>query len=200
MTEVWKDIQGYEGIYQISSKGDVRSLTREQKDRNGRNVTYNGKSLKAKANSKGYLRVQLKKSNKTECVFVHRLVALHFVENPYPQKLRIVNHIDSNFLNNAAENLEWTTLKGNMQHALKKGRLDRTATWLERLHKAQKKYYKPVVGYNPLTGEVLYTFRNVNEGKQYGFQASCICNCCKGLRQRHKGLAWKYADARMVSK
>lgn len=194
MSEIWKDIFGYEGYYQISNTGKVRSLPRTQADKDGRMKSYQGKTLKGKPNSRGYRRVDLKAYGRCETVFVHRLVALHFISNPQPEKYTIVNHIDSNPKNNNATNLEWTDACGNMQHALKKGRLNRTQEWLSKQRKSLAKYDKPVVGYDPLTGKTYVEFSSIQEAGRNGYDASCVCWCCKGIRKTHKGLAWMYAD------
>lgn len=192
--EVWKDVQGFEGLYQISNKGGVRSLPRVQQDKNGRPVSYCGKVLKPVPNSNGYLRVCLHAPSKTEVLFVHRLVALHFVENHSPGEYTVVNHIDSNYLNNDSTNLEWTTMRGNTQHALKKGRLDRTPEWLSKLRKSSEWQRKPVIGYDPLTGKTFVEFDSIQEAGRNGYYAGSVCNCCNGKLKTHKGLAWKYAS------
>lgn len=191
--EVWKDIRGYEGIYVISSHGRVSSLNRVQKDRNGRAVRYKGKMLIPQPNSRGYLRVQLKAEGTTEVFFVHRLVALHFVENPFPSCCSIVNHIDSDHLNNRADNLEWTTIYGNIQHAIARGRMERTKEWLQHLREANEKNGKSVIGTSIKTGETI-SFTCLNDCKAAGFEPSCVCNCCQGTRKSHKGYTWRYTE------
>lgn len=171
----------------------MRSLPRIQADKNGLAKYYPGKILKPTPNSRGYLRVLLKKPGKSAHLFVHRLVAASFVKNPSQSNYNVVNHIDSNFLNNSAANLEWTDHHGNTQHALKNGRLDRTKEWLFNQRKALEKYDKPVIGYDPLTGKTYVEFASIQEAGRNGYEASCICNCCKGKRATHKGLAWQYA-------
>lgn len=181
MSEIWKDIDGWEGLYQISNKGNVRSIAR-------------ARLLKPQPNSSGYLRVELKMHGKSSRRFVHRLVAEHFVSNPKPNEYAIVNHIDSNPLNNSESNLEWTTPLGNTQHAKQKGRLVRTKEWLFNQRKALEKYDRPVIGFDYLTGKTVVEFKSIQEAGRNGYTASSICNCCKGKRQLHKGLAWMYAD------
>lgn len=189
--EIWKDVRGYEGIYVVSSHGRIASLNRVQKDKNGREVRYKGKMLLPQPNSNGYLRVQLKRKGVTECCFVHRLVAFHFVENPSPDCYSIVNHLDGDHLNNKADNLEWTTILGNNHHAIQNGRMKRTKEWLQRLRESNEKNGKSVIGTNIKTGETV-CFVCLNDCKSAGFQPSCVCQCCEGLRKSHKGYFWRY--------
>ena len=104
--EIWKDIKGYEGLYQVSNLGRVKSLPRKNHPKEEfRNLS---------PDSKGYLRVNLFKNNKGKTHKVHRLVAEAFIPNPnnYPQ----VNHKDENKANNNVDNLEWCTNKYNVNY------------------------------------------------------------------------------------
>ena len=191
--DIWRDIRGYEGLYVISNHGRVCSLNRSLEDKNGRVIRRSGKMLLPQPNSSGYLRVQLKHEGTTHYYFVHRLVALHFVENPYPDCYAIVNHLDSNHLNNRADNLEWTTALGNARHTIENGRMQRTKEWLQHLRESNEKNGKSVIGTNIITGETL-KFVCLNDCKNAGFQPSCVCNCCQGIRKSHKGYMWRYAE------
>ena len=106
MTEIWKDIVGYEGLYQVSNLGRVKSVKRN-------------KILSQKHNWDGYLRIQLWRNNKNKYVSIHRLVAEAFIENP--NKKPFINHIDGNKQNNNVDNLEWCTQKENIKHAFDNG-------------------------------------------------------------------------------
>ena len=110
MTEIWKDIKGYESMYQVSSFGNVRSLTRKSS-----NGIYKGRMLKPAIIGRGYLKVLLSKNNKQKMKMVHRLVAETFLPNPSGKKF--VNHIDGDKTNNNVSNLEWCTAKENTHHA-----------------------------------------------------------------------------------
>lgn len=115
MTEKWKDIKGYEGLYQVSDLGRVRSLDRE--DRLGR---FKLGKIKAPCdNGRGYLCVNLKKDSKQKNKSVHRLVAEAFLPNP--DNLPEINHKDGNKANNQVSNLEWCTRSENAKHAFKTG-------------------------------------------------------------------------------
>lgn len=189
--EIWKDIKGYEGMYQISNFGNVRSLPRTQRNQNGRVVKHKGKELSPLPNSRGYLRVNLK-GDANKRYFVHRLVAIHFVANQEPEKYTVVHHLDSNPLNNKATNLKWTTIEGNNHYAIADGRMKRTHAWLSNLRKSNEKNGKSVIGENIQTGETI-TFVCLNDCRTLGFQPSCVCDCCNGKRKSHKGYWWKYA-------
>ena len=116
--EIWKDITGYEGIYQISNLGRVRSLDRISIDKNGREYSIKGNMRKV-SKSKGYSIIGLSKDNKQKMHLVHRLVAEAFLDNP--ENLPIVNHIDGNKSNSHIENLEWVSSSDNIKHAISTG-------------------------------------------------------------------------------
>lgn len=118
--EVWKDIPGYYGYYQVSNIGRVRSCDRKVFIPNyGRWCTpsykfYRGEIKKLKYNNNGYLRVQLYKNNKEKSWLVHRLVAIAFIPNPY--NLPEVNHKNEMKTDNRVENLEWTDHRTNCHY------------------------------------------------------------------------------------
>ena len=112
MTEIWKDVEGYEGDYQISNFGRVKSFKSK--------LPY----LINKFVNGGYYKLSLHKNGVAKRnVCVHRLVATAFIENPNDKPF--VNHIDGNKLNNRADNLEWCTPKENHEHASKMGLMER---------------------------------------------------------------------------
>lgn len=116
MTEIWKPIKGFEGLYEISNYGNVKYLPKQS------NGFKEGllKPFVPKVLSINYQRVHLSKDGKYTQMFVHRLVAEHFVTNP--ENKPYVNHIDNNPLNNHYTNLEWCTQKENIQHSLRQNR------------------------------------------------------------------------------
>jgi hypothetical protein len=115
MNEIWKDVIGYEGLYQVSNLGRIKSLPKY--DRKGR---FHPEQLKAQVNNGGgYLVVNLKHNGCQKMRTVHRLVAEAFLDNP--NKYPVVNHIDGNKKNNCLTNLEFCTHSSNMLHAVKLG-------------------------------------------------------------------------------
>jgi len=116
MNEIWKDINGFEGYYQVSNLGNIKSLQR--KDICGRAI--HEKILKQQLDKDGYPRITLRLNGKRfNSKHIHRLVAEAFIENN--DSTLQVNHKDLNKLNNSIENLEWVTGKENMQHAYDNG-------------------------------------------------------------------------------
>lgn len=107
--EVWKDIKDYEGIYQVSNFGNVKSL--------GNEFSRKERFLKLSPQSKGYLTVVLQKNATRKMVLVHRIVAEHFIGNTESKPQ--VNHINGDKTDNSIENLEWVSHKENLDHAIK---------------------------------------------------------------------------------
>lgn len=136
MEEIWKDIQGYEGLYQVSNLGRVKSL-KFKKD----------KMLNGGNNGNGYLFVGLSKNNKVKNHYVHRLVAIHFIENH--DNLPEVNHIkESEKWNNAVTNLEWCTHDYNMNYGTLNERMAKSLTGRNLSHEAKQKMSKVRKGKN----------------------------------------------------
>ena len=171
MNEVWKDIEDFEGLYQVSNFGRVKSLERTRKGIKNSNCFLAGRILKNKHNNKGYCFVGLCKNKKITYVRPHRLVAEYFILNPdnKPQ----VNHIDGNKDNNRIDNLEWMTNAENMQHALANGLVN------------NKKQIRCVE-----TQEIFDSIRAA--AKKYNLNEPHLSNCCKGKRKTHKGYHWEY--------
>ena len=114
MEEIWKDIPGYEGYYQVSCQGNVRSVDREFVNSIGRHCFIKGMPINPRI-EKGYYRLGLKKHQEMKMFNVHRLVALVFIPNPC--NFETVNHINGVKTDNRVENLEWCTVKQNVNHA-----------------------------------------------------------------------------------
>lgn len=118
MKEIWKDIVGYEGLYQVSNLGRVKSLARVDKNKNGRPLPIKERILSPRDNGVGYYGVSLCRSSIQKRCLIHRLVAQHFIENQGDKPM--VNHKDGDPSNNTVSNLEWVTMRENVCHGLKK--------------------------------------------------------------------------------
>ena len=173
--EIWKDIEGYEGLYQISNFGRVRSLNYRG--------TGQTKVLSPGEGGRGYLLVNLCKNGKTKKYQVHRLVAEAFIPNWFddPQ----VNHIDEDKTNNRVENLEWCSAKYNINYGTHNKRVFEKTT--------NGKLSKPVLQFTK-TGEFVREWPSISEAERNGFNNGHIASCCRGERQTHKGYVWKYKE------
>lgn len=126
LQELWKPVKGYEGLYEVSNLGRVRSLDRVQyqKDSHGGMMEkhYQGKIMTPTDNGHGYQVLILRKGGR-KSNYVHRIVAEAFVDNPngYP----VINHLDHDRTNNRADNLEWTTQKENVLYSVERMRKPR---------------------------------------------------------------------------
>ena len=173
--EEWRDVVGYEGLYQVSSEGRVKSL--ERTDSWGRTVKE--RILKPNVVGRGYLRVVLYAGGKTRMFYVHRLVCQSFHENPgnKPQ----VNHINEDKTDNRACNLEWCTRRENINHGSRN----------ERVAKAQSK----PVGQYTLDGDLVKAWQSTNEvERQTGFSCGNISEVANGKRKTAHGYRWKYIE------
>lgn len=178
--EEWRDIEGYEGLYQVSNLGRIKSL--ERIDNYNRLVKE--QILKPIAN-RGYLRVCLYKDGKQKKISVHRIVAENFLENPhnYPQ----VNHKDENKSNNCVENLEWCTAKYNSNYGTKNERVAASNT--------NGKCSKPLLQIDKNTNEVIAEFPSTMEVKrQLGFCRVAVSECCTGKLKSAYGFKWKFKN------
>ena len=113
--EIWKDVPGYVGYYEVSNFGNIRSIDRYVDNFKGEKALRVGQTMKQVTTEHGYKRVSLRMGTTKTNFRVHRLVAEAFIPNPHKKKQ--VNHKDSNRTNNVVENLEWVTHRENMKHA-----------------------------------------------------------------------------------
>ena len=169
MKEKWKDIFGYEGLYEISSHGRVRS-------------SHADKSLilKLRKNRHGYIIVTLSKDSVLKTKQVGRVLALHFIPNP--GQLPLVNHIDEDKTNNTVSNLEWMTHKENTNHG---GGIERGAI-------PRRKY---IAKLDRHTGEVISIHHGIKTAAdEHNFEVSCISKCCRDDSRTAYGFKWRYSN------
>lgn len=116
MSEVWKDIVGYEGLYQVSNMGRVKSLREWNGNRHKAQYREREHILNPTDNGNGYLIIGLRNGAKRKNHYIHRLVAAAFIPNP--NGLKYVNHLDYDKRNNAVDNLEWCTQRENILYSV----------------------------------------------------------------------------------
>ena len=170
--ENWKAISGYEGIYEVSDLGRVKSLK-----------FWKEKILKPKKTN-GYLLVSLYKDGHTKQLLVHRLVAEAFIPNP--QGLETVNHKDEVKTNNVASNLEWMSQKDNLNYGTRNKRAGEALINHPKESKQVQKFDKQ--------GNILATFPSINEALRVtGIDKGNISKCCLGKLKSAGGYVWKYS-------
>lgn len=175
MGEIWKDIKGYEGLYQISNLGRIKSSDRELCNSRGVYVRQ-GRVLKNGKNQYGYFQVSLYKDGKRVNKQVHKLIAIAFIPNT--NNYKIINHIDGNRQNNNINNLEWCTQKHNVKEAYRLGLVH--------------KKYKPVNQYD-LKNNFIKTWESIVEvNKVLKIDKSSIVRCCKGKQNKAGNYIWRY--------
>lgn len=176
--EEWRDVIGYEGKYQVSCLGRVRSVERLIKT-NRFNITklVKGRIMKLKLRREGYLEVNLWLEGKYKTHKVHRLVAMAFIANP--NNYKEINHKDENKANNHIDNIEWCTSKYNVNYG-------------SRNKRCALSKYKAVVQLN-IVGEVIARHVSLTvAGVSVGGNAQGVFLCVKGKINTYKGFIWKY--------
>lgn len=187
MTEIWKDIEGFEGRYQISNLGRVKSLSRYvQFGKQRRFVPEYIRKEKSKPN--GYRYVQLNLNGKEKDFHVHRLVAKHFVPGYFDGAH--VNHKDGNKANNTADNLEWCTRSENQRHMY---HVLNHKAWVNGRFGAESPRAKRIVQLS-MNGEVIREWSCAADvQRELGIQESGIRKVLKGTCNQAGGFKWKYA-------
>jgi hypothetical protein len=193
--EVWKDIKGYEGLYQVSNMGRVKSLEKKCKCCGGGVRTIRCKILKQTPYSNGYLMLSLSKENEIKKFMVHRLVAIMFIENT--ENKPTVDHKNTIITDNRVDNLRWATQKENLSNEITRKRFKeiQSETGRKNVKFAQKSHEKKVKCVN--TGEVFESLTKA--GKHYGINSDGISSCCKGKKDyfgklNGQKLQWEYID------
>lgn len=186
MEEIWMSIRGYEGIYEISNYGNVKSLAKTWFVGRKR-TSYISKPdsiIYQKTDKDGYKFVLLRNNRNVRYFKVHRLVAIHFIENI--NNKREVNHIDGNKANNFILNLEWCTGLENTRHAklnnLIKSGID--CSWIS-----------PISQYS-LNGDLIRDWDFIKQAAiTLGLNKDCISAACSGIQKTSGGFIWKYRRA-----
>lgn len=175
--EVWKDVRGYEGKYQVSNLGNVKSLLKWSSVQN--RYIQREKILKQYVGSRGYAQVKLHK-NGIKLGLIHRLVADAFIPNP--ENKREVNHINGIKTDNRVENLEWNTSRENTIHAYKNG--------------IEKHYTRQVIQFD-LQGNIIKEWASLKDAEiELNIAHQNIRKCCVGERNSAGGYRWRYKEVK----
>ena len=168
MERKWKPIPKFEGWYEVSNFGEVRSVDREVNYKTSGKSFRKGIVLKPKINKHGYKEVVLVMNSKRYCYRVHRLVALAFIPNPF--NLPCINHLNEDKLDNKASNLEWCTQQHNTLYSMP------TLT----------------IGQYDLFGNLIATFSHYTDaGNSVGGNKYGVFKCCNNKLKTYKGYVWK---------
>ena len=182
MQEEWRDIKGFEGYYQVSNLGRVRSLDREIYHPYNKTIShYKGSIMKYSTRKKGYLGICLTKENKQKSFLIHRLVAEAFIPNP--MNYNQINHIDEDKTNNKVDNLEWCDCKYNVNYG----------SCIKNMKKA-----KTNNTYNQKAILCIETgtkyFNSKHAERETGYKARSIRAVCEGKYKTLHGLHWIFID------
>lgn len=181
---MWKDIPGYEGLYQASDSGHIRSVDRF--DIGGNKIK--GVVLKQRSARGGYLRVGLWKDGVMKTTLVHRAIAAAYVPNPEAKPQ--VNHVDENKENNTAENLEWVSCKENVNHGTRNARIVANSDRVGAAEKLRKSVIQMTI-----EDKVVAKWPSIRSAaRATGINNGSISNCCRGIKKSTHGFKWALAE------
>lgn len=191
---MWKDIPDYEGLYQASEAGEIRSVDRVIVRKDGIVQKHEGRILSPATNASGYFNVSLRKDGKARSFLVSRLIALTFLQNPYG--LPEVNHINEIKTDNRIENLEWIDRIGNCNHGTRNSRHSKCMKG--KYTGAKHSHPRPVICIT--TGQ---RFDCIRAAKDYfGMKSESGISACCRKKKGHAGvlpdgtkLQWEYANS-----
>lgn len=186
MEEIWKDVKGYENLYQISNTGKIKSLER-YKNNHSKKQLVKEKIRKQIVSKTGYYTCMLNKNGKNKLFKVHRLIAEAFIPNPnnYP----IINHKDGNKLNNDISNLEWCNYSHNGKEAYRLGLIKNNTYGIKKYNNS----LKIKVNQYDLNGKFIKQWESISDiQKELNYATTNICRCCKGTYKTAYGYIWKY--------
>ena len=181
---IWKPVKGFEGLYEVSNDGQVKSLDRISVRPSGTPVHVTGRIKKTSIGNKGYPMVCLTKDRKSHTCTVHRLMAIAFLE---PKKgMDQINHIDGVKTNNHLSNLEWSNNSLNQKH--RHDALGHSGSMKGRFNDGSSKAIIAMASF----GNIIHDFPSAREAERHGFKHKQISKVLRGDRKRHAGLLWKY--------
>lgn len=188
--EIWKDIKGYEGLYQVSNLGNIKSFSKKR--------NHQDEIILKPWLSHGYPTVGLFKNNIGIQRRVHRLVAENFIKKENKNH-NIVNHKDGDKTNNNIKNLEWCTQKENVAHAIN-NHLFNPHNQNHSKTKFKRRNLKPIIQLDK-NGKVLKKWACIADvERELGYKNSHITECCKGKLKSSRGYIWKYEEKERIIK
>lgn len=191
--EIWKDIEGYEGKYQVSNLGRVKSLGRVI-ERRGQAPKITSDKILSTRLLKGYPTVRLNINNTSKTFSIHRLIAHAFIPNP--NNLPHIDHINTIRIDNRIENLRWVSRSMNMLNETT--RKKRTEYWNQKTQSGNNAWVerrKRAVEALDADGKVVYQFDTVTLAANFfGVNHSNICIACKDIRRTCQSYHWRYAE------
>lgn len=187
--EIWKDVVGYEGLYQVSNLGRVKHLYCVVITHSGLTRTINERVVKPRLQKNGYLVVDLYKNNKRKESLLHRVVLEAFLPNP--DNLPFVNHKDSNRQNCKVENLEWCTASYNTKYSYGNNNRRDKMNWKHGKDNANSKAVYAI----DKDGNTVFRFDCIMDAeRETGILNSNIVACLKGRHKTAGGYIWIYAE------
>lgn len=188
--EIWKDIEDFEGMYQVSNKGRVKSLDRTVKQRTNSTQVKKSRFIVGSMNQKGYPLTGLTKNNIKSSFATHRLVAETFIENP--ESKETVNHIDGVKTNNNVDNLEWNTYKENIAHSWEIGNHSLRPDHMDFMSKNSIIKNSKKVGRYTKDNVYIDSFNSIREGAEHvGINYRGVSACVNGTQLTSGGFKWK---------
>lgn len=197
MTEEWRDVPGYEGLYQVSSLGRVKSLAKEYMICGKGIVRTSDKIMSLHKMYDGYVRVELNHKGKAKEFPVHRLVAMAFLDNP--EHKPHIDHINTIKNDNRVENLRWVTPKENFANPITLGRWkvavkNYPSGEANPLFEGKSPDSKVVLQYDT-NGILVARYACCHQAaRRNGYNYSNIARVCRGERNTYKGFIWKYEE------
>jgi hypothetical protein len=185
--EEWKSVQDYESCYEISNLGRVKSLSRILKNNQFKKELIRTGGI----DNKGYYSIILSKDGKNKRMAIHRLIALHFIDNP--EDKCCINHIDGNRVNNSLSNLEWVTLTENARHAYDTGLINHESLRERGVLASEKRRIKTEQYSKDNNLIAVYnSFKEASDST--GIARESISAVCKGKYKTAGGYLWKVAS------
>lgn len=183
--EIWRDVVGYEGTYQVSNMSRVRSIDRIApcRKKGYTTITKKGRILNLSTNRLGYKEAHLYnyQEQKERIISVHRLVAFAFIPNPDREHLREINHIDENKANNRVDNLEWCDRAYNTRYGSSRIRATTNNPNIRRVAQYSK------------SGELIAKYETIADASRAtGLDNSSISKACRGKLKTNGGYIWRY--------